>query len=275
MEPETAGGYRVRPGASRTLLLRSARFWPMQIPMVDRRALPGLVAGLAGLATGVGALVLDVPELAVLAAACALVAGGTSVFQVRRLRAAERDAAGGAALAMLLDLPRHPRGDAGSLLDAETGLPDAPFFTLALEGRVAAARRHLWPVTILLLEVGLAPECESGEARADALSSFADLMRRTLRESDISCRTGPTRFAVLLDDTGEEGGVWTAERLQVAVSQDVSKVRRMAAGVAGYPTHGLEAGEVLGRAEAALARACASPAGRGLGQVEVALPDFA
>ncbi len=247
----------------------------MQKPMVDRRALPGLVAGLAGLAAGVGALVLEVPELAVLAAACALTAGGVSVFQVRRVRAAERDAAGSAALAMLLDLPRGPRGDTGDLLDAETGLPDAPYFTLALEGRVAAARRHLWPVTVLLLDIGLAPECETGRARRDALASFGDLMRRTLREADISCRTGPTRFAVLLDDTGEEGGVWTAERLQVAVSHDVSKVRRMAAGVASYPTHGLEAGEVLGRAEAALARACASPAGRGLGQVEVALPDFA
>ena len=243
--------------------------------MVDRRALPGLVAGLAGLAAGVGALVLDVPELAVVAAACALTAGGTSVHQVRRVRAAERDAAGSAALAMLLDLPRGPKGDTSDLLDAETGLPDAPYFTLALEGRVAAARRHLWPVTILLVEVGLAPDCESGRTRSEALAGFASLMRATLRESDVACRTGPTRFAVLLDDTGEEGGVWTAERIQVALSHDVSKLRRMAAGVASYPTHGLEAGEVLGRAEAALARACATPAGRGLGQVEVALPDFA
>ena len=251
------------------------RFWPMQMPMVDRRALPGLAAGLAGLASGVAALVLDVPELAVVAGACSLAAGAASAHQVRRLRDAERDAAGSAALARLLDLPRGRRGDAGDLLDAETGLPDTPFFNLALEGRVAAARRHLWPITVLLIEIGLAPECELGRARSDALNGFADLLRTTLREADIVCRTGEIRFAVLLDDTGEEGGVWTAERLQVAASRDVSKVRRMAAGVASYPTHGLEAGEVLTRAEAALARACASPAGRGLGHVEVALPDFA
>lgn len=243
--------------------------------MVDRRALPGLAAGLAGLASGVAALVLDAPVLGVAAAACALAAGTVSVFQVRRMREVERDAAGSAALARLLDLPRGRGGEAGDLLDAETGLPDAAFFTIALEGRVAAARRRLWPVTVLLLEIGLAPECEAGPARADALARFADLLRRTLRESDTVCRTSPARFAVVLDDTSEEGGVWTAERLQVAVAHDVSKVRRMAAGVASYPTHGLEAGEVLGRAQAALARACASPVGRGLGQVEVALPDFA
>lgn len=247
----------------------------MQNPMVDRRALPGLTAGLAGLAAGVGALVLEIPELAVVAAASSLIAGATSVLQVRRLRDAERDAAGSAALARLLDLPRSARNDACDLLDVETGLPELPFFTLALEGRVAAARRHLWPVTVLLVEIGLAPECETGRARSEAIAGFADLLRRTLREADIACRTSSTRFAVVLDDTSEEGGVWTAERIQVAVSRDVSKIRRMAAGVASYPTHGLEAGAVLTGAQAALARACASPAGRGLGQVEVALPDFA
>ena len=247
----------------------------MQMPMVDRRVLPGLAAGLAGLASGVGAFVLDVPELAVVAAACSLLAGATAVHQVRALREAERDAAGSEALARLLDLPRGPRGQTRELLDPETGLPDTPFFNLALEGRVAAARRHLWPVTVLLIEVGLSSDCQSGRAHADAVVGFADLLRSTLREADIVCRTGPGRFGVLLDDTGEEGGVWTAERIQIAASHDVSKVRRMAAGVATYPTHGLEAGEVLTRAEAALARACASPAGRGLGHVEVALPDFA
>ena len=246
----------------------------MQKPMVDRRALPGLTAGLAGLASGVGAFVLDIPELAVAAAGCSLLAGAVSLLHVRRLRIAERDAAGSAALARLLDLPRS-RGEVNDLLDPDTGLPDLPFFTLALEGRVAAARRHLWPVTVLLLEVGLAPECDSGRAQSDAIGGFADLLRRTLREADIACRIAPTQFAVVLDDTAEEGGVWTAERIQVAVSHDVSKIRRMAAGVASYPTHALEAVDVLTRAQAALARACATPTGRGLGQVEVALPDFA
>lgn len=243
--------------------------------MVDRRALPGLAAGLAGLTAGVGAFVLQVPELAVGAAAAGLVAGAVSVVHVRRIRQVEREAAGSAALARLLDLPRGPRGDVSDLLDAETGLPSVPFFTLALEGRVAAARRHLWPVTVLLLDVGLAPECEVGHARTEAVAGFADLLRQTLRASDIVCRLETTRFAVVLDDTAEEGGVWAAERIQVAISHDVSRVRRMAAGVASYPTHGLEAADVLTRAQAALARACAAPSGRGLGQVEVALPDFA
>lgn len=243
--------------------------------MVDRRALPGLAAGFAGFASGVAALVVEAPVWGGVAAVFGLVAAGTSVAQAGRLRPAERDTAGGAGLAPLVDVPCLPQAGTQGPVDDETELPDASFFILALDNRVSAARRRLWPVTVLLVEIGLAPECEAGQARREALGGFADLMRRTLREADISCRTGHTRFAVVLDDTGEEGAVWTAERLQVALSHDVSKVRRMAAGVASYPTHGLEGHEVLARAEAALDRACARPAGRGLGQVEVALPDFA
>lgn len=247
----------------------------MHMPMVDHRALPGLVAGLAGLAFGVAALVFALPVLGAAAATCALAAAAVSLVQVRRLRDAERDAAGSAALARLLDLPGTRRSEVCDLLDDETGLPDARYFDLALEGRVAAARRHLWPVSVVLVEVGLDADCETGRPRAEALGGFADLVRRTLRECDIACRTGPTGFAIVLEDTAEEGGVWVAERLQVALARDMAKVRRMAAGVASYPTHGLEAGEVLVRAQAALTRACAAPAGRGLGSVEVALHDFA
>jgi hypothetical protein len=79
----------------------------------------------------------------------------------------------------------------------------------------------------------------------------------------------------VLEDTAEEGGVWTAERLQIALAQDVSIVRQLAAGVATYPTPGRVADDVMARAQAALTRACAAEAGRGLGQVEVAQADLA
>lgn len=247
----------------------------MDEPVVDRRALPGLAAGLAGLASGIGAILLEAPALAGVAAACGLAAASISVVQTRRLGDAEREALAGVAPVGFFDIPVGRHDWAGDIVDHDTDLPGGSFFTLVLENRVAAARRHLWPVSVVLVEVGLAPECETGPARSDALAGFAEVLRDTLREADISCRSGHATFAVVLDDTGEEGAVWAAERVQVAVSHDVSKVRRMAAGVASYPTHGLEAAEVLGRAEAALARACARPAGRGLGEVEVALPDFA
>jgi diguanylate cyclase (GGDEF)-like protein len=235
---------------------------------MDRRALPGLTAGLAGLAFGVSAAVLSSPALAVVAAACALAAGGASLVMLDRVHRAEREAA--EALRPLEQLESDPAPSAVPLLDPETGLPDAHYFDLALHSRVAAARRHLWPITVVLLDVGLQPDAADDISKAQAFNAFASLLRQTLREADIACRVGSSTIGLILEDTAEEGGVWTAQRLQIALAKDVTRVRRLAAGVASYPTHGLRPEEVLTRAESALVRACAAQAGHGLGEVEVA-----
>jgi diguanylate cyclase (GGDEF)-like protein len=241
--------------------------------MVDRDALLGLLAGLAGLAFGVAAAVTDVSGLAIGAAACSLLAAAAAVVLVRRLHDAERDLAGATAVMKLVDLPAPAREEARSLVDAETALPDHHFFDLAVDGRVAAARRHLWPVTIVLLEIGV-DELDARH-RHESVMAFTAIMRRTLREADVACRLGPTTFGLVLEDTSEEGGVWTAERLQIALARDPARIRTLAAGVASYPTHGLRADEVMVRAREALRRACSTDPGRGLGQVEVAQADLA
>ena len=156
------------------------------------------------------------------------------------------------------------------MLDTETGLPDQRFFELALDGRVAAARRHLWPMTLVLIDLALAADPGDDEAVGEALASFAELLRRTLRESDIACRLPSHRFGILLEDTAEEGGVWTAERLQIGLARNPGRITRLSAGVASYPTHAMRADEILRQARAALARACAAEPDHGLGPVEVA-----
>ena len=161
-----------------------------------------------------------------------------------------------------------------SVIDEVTDLPDARFFEVAVEGRVAAARRHLWPVSIVLVQIGYDPANNGVEASNRSLASFANLMRQTLREADIACRIDATTFGLILEDTSEEGGVWTAERLQIALSHDNTNIRRLVAGVAAYPTHGLFAKDVMVRAQAALNRASSTPVGHGLGQVEVAHVDL-
>jgi diguanylate cyclase (GGDEF)-like protein len=244
-----------------------------QQQVVDRRALLGLMAGLMGLAFCVGAVVLDMPLLAAAGGLCALLAGIAPVQLLRELQDAERRASAASALARLLDVPGPARAEPVSLIDTESQLPNGRYFELAVDGRVAAARRHLWPVTIVVLEISLNPSLPDREAQEKAIRAFAELMRITLRESDVACRLGPRAFGLVLEDTGEEGGVWTVERLQIGLAQDITKVRRITAGVAAYPTHGLQADEVLSRAQAALTRACAAEAGRGLGQVEVAQAD--
>lgn len=234
---------------------------------MDRRTLPGLAAGLLGFAFGVAGAALESPSLSVISGALALLAGAHGIALIRPLRIAEHRAE-----TLQTAAARHD--DAGtsrarSLLDRETHIPDGRFFELTLETRIAAARRHLWPITMVLVEGR--PPFGAPDAASSEWLTFTSLLQQTLREADVICRLTSTTFALLLEDTSEAGGVWAAERVQNALAQAVSLPGwRLTAGVASYPTHGLTAGEVCDQARAALTRACAVEAAHGLGQVEVA-----
>jgi diguanylate cyclase (GGDEF)-like protein len=247
---------------------------------VDRRALPSLVSGLLGLAFGVSAAVFHMPALGIMSGFFALSAAADGLIVLRQTMAAEKALASATAeihqaREALAEVDANELQSRARPLDPETGLPDGHWFELTVESRVAAARRHLWPVTIVLLDLSLDVDPRVPSARKEVLAGFSALMRQTLREADIACRTGPTSFGLVLEDTSEEGGVWTAERLQIALARDGIRVRRLAAGVASYPTHGLRADDVLARAQLALGRACAAHPEHGLGQVEVATVDLA
>jgi len=159
--------------------------------------LPGLVLGLLGLAFGVGGAVLSSPVLGVAAGACALGAAGAALAAMRRVQEAEREATSAIDAVTLRHLELFTAAGNRSVVDVETGLPDQRFFELALDGRVAAARRHLWPMTLVLVD--LTVDADHGDERVtgEALASFATLLRRTLRESDIACRLTGHRFGIL------------------------------------------------------------------------------
>lgn len=238
---------------------------------MDRRALPGLCGGLAGCFFGVVGAVVGSPIITVIGAACALLAGASSLALLDEARRAERRAAIVVAeLATLQEIQASGPPQNRTVLDPETGLPDVRYFEVALEGRMAAARRHLWPVSVVLLEFTPHPDHRLNEA----IAAFTTLMRHTLREADVVCRIAPRTFGLLLEDTNEAGAVWAAERLQAAVAKDTVGAEGLAAGVASYPAHGLKASEILVRARGALMRAVAADSGHGLGSVEVATVDF-
>ena len=124
--------------------------------------------------------------------------------------------------------------------DAESGLLNEHYFDAALPNRVANARRGLRPIAIGVLAVA-----------ADAApATVAEALTTALRESDTACRLHDGRYAVLLEDTPEDGARRTLERV-VALLGAVPAW----AGVACYPAHALEVGELRAMADAALARA--------------------
>lgn len=252
-----------------------------KLTVMRGRLILGLALAVAGICFGVVGAVFRIPIVTVAAgvfgiAGCFIIAGTTLLPLLQKPENNELENRIDAVMRPpQIDDDANDNGlpDA-TVIDPVTELPDGRYFEVAVEGRVAAARRHLWPVSIVLLQLGFDADGTLEDARNRSLTSFANLMRQTLREADIACRIDENTFGLILEDTSEEGGVWTAERLQIALSHDVTNIRRLVAGVAAYPTHGLFSKDVLVRAQAALHRASSTPPGHGLGQVEVAHVDL-
>jgi diguanylate cyclase (GGDEF)-like protein len=138
---------------------------------------------------------------------------------------------------------------AAAMTDPMTGLFNEEFFLVTLESRISSARRHLRPVAVALLEV--AEGVRAGDPTPVSPAVVADGLRLTLREADTACRLPDGRFALVLEDTPENGAVWTVERVRRTLASD-NPGQTMWAGVACYPAHAFDAEEVLDRAVLAL-----------------------
>jgi len=176
--------------------------------------------------------------------------------RIELLENAARAAASSAAGLTAGPLGQHePAGgvDAQHLLtDPETGLFSEAYFEVALEARIAAARRRLRPVALVLLDVVQGrPTGTTVPAEPDLVTSA---LRRTLREADTACRLGDGRFALVLEDTPENGAIWTVERIRNHLA-DSGSTHTVWAGVACYPAHAFDKAEILTQAEDALRQA--------------------
>lgn len=140
---------------------------------------------------------------------------------------------------------------ADALRDDDTGLLNEAYLRAALPNRVATARRVLRPISIAV--VTLADE--------DLATALSYALQDSLRESDTACRLEDGRFVLLLEDTPEDGAVWTLERTR-RILADQGHRTTLWAGVASYPAHALEADALLAGAEAALGAARQWPTSR-------------
>ncbi|MCU1429307.1 MAG: diguanylate cyclase protein [Actinomycetia bacterium] len=263
--------------------------------MVDRAllvAVGGAVAGLAASVIGVvvGSAVWGVGAgaAAIIAAAAGIGIAGTARQAEERLAAAQHDIARLHreldAVAAILDseVGRRDRpaarDDADDTMDAAlppesehafdpaTGLYDERYFAVLVQQQVAAARRSLRPVSVVIFEIDGMQDAES-ERRDQALGVVGDVIRRTLRESDSACRLGDLMVGAILEDTPEAGAVWAAERVRgTLLTSPVGDALTLSAGVACYPSHALGAAELVQQAGVALEDARA----RGRDRVEMA-----
>jgi diguanylate cyclase (GGDEF)-like protein len=241
--------------------------------MVDRRLVLSIAAAIVALATGVLAVVISQPALGVVAGAAGVVAGAAGAALAAQLQHTEARLASTTddvqrlhreldAVAAILEEEANRRdGDAEELaaanngdhaFDQTTGLYDERYFAVLVQQQVAAARRSLRPISVVIFEIdGL--HGSDGHTRDQALGVVGDVVRRTLRESDSACRLGELMIGAILEDTSETGAVWAAERVRgTLLGSPVGDSLTVSAGVACYPTHALGAAELVAQAGKAL-----------------------
>ncbi len=166
-----------------------------------------------------------------------------------QLAAAERRAGDASSTPTVIN---NPGGGEGGLTDPATGLFNHEYFLVALDSRIAAARRHLRPVAVALIQV---VDGREGAERPDADPTIvANALRETLRESDTATRLTDGRYGVMLEDTPENGAIWTMERVRRCIAQDHPNLT-LWAGVACYPAHAFDVGALIDRADVALTAA--------------------
>ena len=268
--------------------------------MFDRRALPGTIAGILGLAFAVAAIVTTEPVLvviaAILTAACLVIvlvlpgrvpvryreradlqeeaeklarendqmAARAAKFEAeaiaareqlaaamladRSQAAAERASGGGAELAGGSDDDRTSLGGA-DITDAQTGVFTQLFFDASLGKRISAARRGLRPLTVAMVEV--VDRVGEPDMAHTTPQPVAAILTETLREADTVARMDSGVFAVLLEDTPENGAIWTLERIRRRVAEELPG-RTMRAGMSCYPAYAFDADQLMSQSLAAL-----------------------
>ncbi len=106
--------------------------------------------------------------------------------------------------------------------DDLSGLPNRRAFDDALARDMAAARRTARPLSLVVLSIDHLKQINGTWSRAVGdlvLSEVGDLLRQSLRASDMPARLGNKEFAVLLGDATLADGQHVCERLQRLFSQ--------------------------------------------------------
>jgi diguanylate cyclase (GGDEF)-like protein len=143
---------------------------------------------------------------------------GDSFSKEQRMNAASLAAH---AVVALENARLHGMVERQALVDGLTGLANRRAASDALHAEAARAERLETPLSVVLADLDGFKDVndEHGHAVGDSvLRAFAEVLRDTLRESDIAGRWGGEEFLLLLPGADEEGAVQLAERVRIGLA---------------------------------------------------------
>jgi diguanylate cyclase (GGDEF)-like protein len=148
--------------------------------------------------------------------------------------------------------------------DQLTGFYNHRYFHERFGEEVLRAQRSRRPISVLMLDLDdfkLVNDTFGHLFGDQVLAWTAELIRSTMRESDIPARYGGDEFAILLPDTPAESAATAVDRIRDAFANSAfeSGSRRpvsisLAIGAATFPADGRTATELIAVADAALYR---------------------
>ena len=115
-----------------------------------------------------------------------------------------------------------------SITDGLTKLFNSRQFYAVLHGEIERSNRYDHPLTVLMLDIDDFKKYNDtyGHLEGDrVLSRFAEILRECLRQTDSAYRYGGEEFAVILPSTKGEQGIITAERVRIALKNEIFRPR--------------------------------------------------
>jgi len=157
----------------------------------------------------------------------------------------------------------HEKLSYASITDPLTEIYNRRYFNIRLKEEFARAKREGYPISSMISDLDNFKKYVDnfGHPMGDIiLKEFADLLKISIRETDIICRFGGDEFAYILPFTSSSEAKKVAERirkniqsfkfLKDKVNEDVTLT--VSIGIASFPEHGNSEEEILSKADSAL-----------------------
>ena len=149
-----------------------------------------------------------------------------------------------------------------AISDPLTGLYNRRYLGEFLPRELARSGRNATPVAVMLIDLDRFKRINDSyghEAGDIVLTAVGNLLKSSVRGSDIACRYGGEEFALILPETGTEIAARRAEDIRVAISglHLIHAGRPLGGitasfGIALFPNHALDADDLLRVADVAL-----------------------